>query len=300
MSLKAEESIVLSSFKLKLADIANVELAKLHALSIGIGWPHRAEDWQMLRDMGRGIVALDEIGRALGTAMWFPYGPDFATIGMVITSPRLQAYGAGRWMMEHVLAQAGPRDLGLNATRAARRLYLSMGFTATKTVYQCQGEAVALEAAPPPAGATLRNVVPADLAELVALDRSAYDVDRSALLALLLEDSKGVALLHRKRIRAFALCRRFGRGHVIGPVVAETDEDAIAVTRPHVLDHAGRFLRLDTRQQAGAFPDFLARSGLRIFDTVTSMWLGRPSTVGEGKPGGKRPLIYALASQTLG
>ncbi|NGO50820.1 GNAT family N-acetyltransferase [Allomesorhizobium camelthorni] len=299
MSLKAEESIVLSSFKLKIADISDVELAKLHALSITVGWPHRAEDWEMLRDLGHGIVALDEIGRALGTAMWFPYGPDFATIGMVITSPRLQAYGAGRWMMEHVLAQAGPRDFGLNATRAARRLYLSMGFTATKTVYQCQGEAVAPEPAPP-AGASLRDVGPADLAELAALDRNAYGVDRLELLARLLEVSKGVALMRRGQIRAFALCRRFGRGHVIGPVVAETDEDAIAVIRPHVAGHAGRFLRLDTRQQTGAFPEFLARSGLQIFDTVTSMWLDRPLTVGEGKPGGKHLLTYALASQTLG
>jgi GNAT superfamily N-acetyltransferase len=300
MSLKAEESIVLSSFKLKVADIAEVELAKLHALSIGVGWPHRAEDWEMLRDVGHGIVALDEIGRALGTAMWFPYGPDFATIGMVITSPRLQAYGAGRWMMEHVLAQAGPRDFGLNATRAARRLYLSMGFTTWGTVYQCQGEAVAPEPAPPPAGATLRNVAPADLAELVAVDRDAYGADRSALLARLLEDSTGVALLRRNRIRAFALCRRFGRGHVVGPVVAETDDDAIAVTRPHVANHAGGFLRVDTRQQTGAFPEFLARSGLQIYDTVTSMWLCRPSAAGAGKPAGKHPVTYALASQTLG
>jgi GNAT superfamily N-acetyltransferase len=300
MSLKAEESIVLSSFKLKIADIADVELAKLHALSMGVGWPHRAEDWRMIRDMGHGIVALDEIGRALGTAMWFPHGPDFATIGMVITSPRLQAYGAGRWMMEHVLAQAGPRDFGLNATRAARRLYLSMGFTATKTVYQCQGEAVAPEIGRPPAGATLRDIASGDLAELVALDRSAYGVDRSALLARLLEVSKGVALVRRKRIRAFALCRRFGRGHVVGPVIAETDDDAVAVTRPHVAEHAGRFLRLDTRQQAGAFPEFVARSGLQIFDTVTSMWLGRCLAVGQASGAKNHPIAYALASQTLG
>lgn len=299
MSLKAEESFLLSSFKLNVADVADVELAKLHTLSMGVGWPHRAEDWRTIRDMGHGIVATDEIGRALGTAMWFPYGPDFAAIGMVITSPRLQAYGAGRWMMEHVLAQAGPRAIGLNATRAAYRLYLSMGFTAGRTVYQCQGEAVTPEPGLS-SGVTLREIAPVDLAELVALDRNAYGVDRSRLLARLLEVSKGVALVRRKRIRAFALCRRFGRGHVVGPVIAETDDDAVAVTRPHVAEHAGGFLRLDTRQQAGAFPEFVARSGLRIYDTVTSMWLGRDLAVRQGSGAKKHPVAYALASQTLG
>ncbi len=300
MSLKAEESFLLSSFKLNVADVADVELAKLHTLSMGVGWPHRAEDWRIIRDMGHGIVAMDEIGRALGTAMWFPYGPDFANIGMVITSPRLQAYGAGRWMMEHVLTQAGPRAIGLNATRAAYRLYLSMGFTAGKTVYQCQGEAVAPEPGRPPAGAVLRDISSGDLVELAALDRSAYGVDRSALLARLLEVSNGVALLRRKRIRAFALCRRFGRGHVVGPVIAETDDDAIAVTRPLVAEHAGGFLRLDTRQQTGDFPEFVARSGLRIYDTVTSMWLGRCLATTQGAGAKKHPTAYALASQTLG
>lgn len=298
--MKADESIVLSSFKLKVADVADVELARLHALSTGVGWPHRAEDWKMLREVGHGIVALDEIGRALGTAMWFPYEPEFAQIGMVITSPRLQAYGAGRWMMEHVLKQAGPRTFELNATRAAYRLYLSMGFTAGPTVYQCQGEAIVPEPGRQPAGATLREIASGDLAELVALDRSAYGVDRSALLARLLEASKGVALLRRKRIRAFALCRRFGRGHVVGPVIAETDDDAVAVTRPHVAEHAGGFLRLDTRQQAGAFPEFAARSGLRIYDTVTSMWLGRCLAVTQAAGAKRHPIAYALASQSLG
>jgi hypothetical protein len=91
----ASGSMQLDSFKLELTDIAKVDLRKLHALSMSVGWPHRAEDWQFLVEFGRGIAALDAIGRVLGSAMWFPYGDDFATMGMVITSPRLQANGAG-------------------------------------------------------------------------------------------------------------------------------------------------------------------------------------------------------------
>ncbi|MFE1597356.1 tryptophan-rich sensory protein [Methylobacterium sp. ID0610] len=72
--------------------------------------------------------------------------------------------------------------------------------------------------------------------------------------------SEGV-LLRDGRIAAFALCRPFGRGRVIGPLVAASDADAIAVARPHVAARAGRFLRLDTRRKSGPFADVLMRSG---------------------------------------
>ncbi|TGQ31018.1 MULTISPECIES: GNAT family N-acetyltransferase [unclassified Mesorhizobium] len=298
--MKAAKSIRLSSFELKVGDIAGVELEKLHALSISVGWPHRAEDWQLLLEMGEGIVAQDEIGRVLVTAMWFPFGASFATVGMVITSPRLQAHGAGRWIMNNVLARVGSRNLGLSATRAAHRLYLSLGFSPARVVYQCQGEAAMPASTLLPAGASLRDIGPADLARLVELDRNAYGVDRSALLARLLDVSKGVALLREDRIQAFALCRPFGRGHVVGPVVAGKDDDAIAVTSPHVAEHAGQFLRLDTRQETGPFPAFVARSGLPVYDTVTSMWLGQPWAVTGEQDAGKLPVTYALASQAFG
>ncbi|WP_047453067.1 GNAT family N-acetyltransferase [Rhizobium rhizogenes] len=294
-------SIQLDSFELTIGEINDADLDALHALSLSVGWPHRAEDWQIVRDMGRGIVAHDAIGRVLGSAMWFDFAPDFATFGMVITSPRLQALGTGRWMMEHVIARTGSRALGLSATRSAKRLYDSLGFQTERIVYQCNGEAVSPPVAPLPPGTLLRSVDETDLAEIAALDLAAYGADRTPILARLLSVSKGVALVRSGRIIAFSLCRRFGRGHVIGPVVASSDEEAIAVTRPHIADHAGSFLRIDTRQQSGTFPRFIMQSGLSIYDTVTSMSLRRSWLRGDGgPPRDGLPLTYGLASQALG
>jgi GNAT superfamily N-acetyltransferase len=292
------ESRFIDSFETRIADIDSVDIDKLHALSMSVAWPHRREDWQFLRDFGQGIAAIDEIGRILGSAMWFPYGDRFATIGMVITSPRLQMLGAGQWMMNHVLAQTSSRAIGLNAPRSARRLYASLGFVAERTVYQSNGEAVVPPQGLLPPEARLRALASDDLDEIAALDRVAYRADRTHVLARLLEVSKGVALVRGDRIVAFSLCRRFGRGHLIGPLVAANDDDAIAVTRPHVADHAGTFLRLDTRQKSGAFAEFVAQAGLPVYDTVTSMSLGRPWLVEE--TGGETPIIYALVAQALG
>jgi GNAT superfamily N-acetyltransferase len=290
----------LETYDLVLADIDSVDLDKLHALSVGVGWPHRRDDWQALRGAGHGFAALDKIGRIVGSAMWFPYGQDYATVGMVITSPRLQAFGAGRWLMDAVMAVTGSRDLGLNATRAARRLYRNLGFSIERTVYQCQGEVAEEVRDAGPVQGRLREIEPGDLPELSALDRLAFPADRKILLKNLLEMSAATALVRDGRIVAFSLCRPFGRGHVVGPVIAENDADAIAVVAPHVARHAGSFLRIDTRQKEGAFADFLGRCGLPVYDTVTTMSLGRPyAPLESGNPNG-RPMVYGLASQTLG
>src|ERR687898_534966 len=137
-----QRSVRLKSFELVARDIAEVDVNLLHALSISVGWPHRPKDWDFARRAGHGIVAVDGIGRVFGSAMWFPHGDDFATIGLVITSPRTQAQGGGRWLMDQVLERCGNRYLSLNATRASHSLYLSLGFADEATVYMRQGEVV--------------------------------------------------------------------------------------------------------------------------------------------------------------
>lgn len=294
------ESRVVDSFDMRIADLSTTDLDQLHALSISVGWPHRAEDWQLLREIGEGIVAMDEIGRIMGSAMWFPYDVHFATIGMVITSPRLQSNGAGQWLMGHVLDRLEGRDLGLNATRAARRLYQSLNFTREGTVYQCNGEAIAPPELDPPVGSVLRALEPGDLDAIVELDKAAFGADRRILLARLLTCSKGIGLMRGGKIEAFSLCRPFGRGHVIGPVVAAGDEDAIAVVHPHATRHAASFLRLDTREKDGRFSEFLSRCGLPVYDTVTTMSLGRRWLAVRQGDAPREPRTYALASHTLG
>lgn len=300
MGGQAAESKVIDSFELRIEDVNSVDIEQLHALSISVGWPLRAEDLKFLRAFGRGYVALDEIGRVAGSAMWFPHGEDFATVGMVITSPRLQANGTGQWLMQHVLADCEGRALRLNSTRAARRLYDLLGFQPVKTVYQCQGVVhLPAETATAPEGATVRPLDATDLSAVVELDARAFGVARDVLIGKLFPQSVGYGLFRDGALTAFALCRPFGRGHVVGPVVATDDAEAIAVVHPHVLHHAGSFLRLDTHREGGAFAGFLARVGMPVFDTVLTM-----SLAGEGveakAAATEGTVTYGLVSQALG
>jgi len=293
----------IDTFELTLRDIKEVDPKLLHALSVSVGWPHRDSDWQMLLKLGQGLAAVDEIGRVVGTVMWLRYGADFAMICMLITLPRLQEQGAGRWLMEKAQELNMRAGFGLNATREAKRLYRSLGYSYEQKILRCQGEAT-LDALAPgtakPSSKVEGLVRPADVSDhdsLLRLDHAATGHDRSLAYRALLPVSRGQVLVRNDEIVAFALCRPFGRGHVIGPVVAANEDDAIAVSYPHVEAHAGSFLRADTPASDTVFTNFLVGSGMQIHDSVTSMGLGRAPFSPRSSAGPRR---IALASQAIG
>ncbi len=267
---------MLDSYELRAVPMAPTDIPQLHELSVSVIWPHRPEDWELAIRHGIGLVARDEIERVVGSGMWYPLGDTHAAVGMVITSPRMQEHGTGRWMMNLLMEQTGERGLVLNATRAAYRLYLSLGFMPLSPVFQHNGEVtVAAEPIAVP-GATLRAKEPEDRAGILALDEEAFGLTRLSVLTEVIDVSQGMVLERGGVIRGFALCRRFGRGHVIGPVVAETEAEVMALIAPIIAEHHGNFLRMDTREPDGALRRFLVAHGITHFDTVTRMGLGRP------------------------
>ena len=168
----------------RLENIASIDVNMLHALFFGVSWPHRPEDWDMLRHVGQGFAATDGIGRVFGTAMWFSHGR-FATIGMVITSHRLQAQGNGRWLIDQFSTVAG---IVISASTQHVRpitFMISLGFTPEATVYQCQGAVASRLPALRPMNGKVRTISRADFDAVAALDARAFGADRTRLLHIL-------------------------------------------------------------------------------------------------------------------
>lgn len=266
----------------------------LHELTVSVFWPHRPGDLDLLIAHGRGCIALDEIGRPLGSAMHFPMGEDFATLGMMVTPPRLQALGGGRWLLRRIMADCAGRDLRLNATRAGYRLYESAGFVPVGTVHQHQGTVLTVPPVDTPPGIDLTPVAASDRAAIAALDARAFGADRGAVLAALLDASTGFVASRNGQPCGFSLIRAFGKGRVIGPVVAETEAMAIALIAPLLRAAQGSFVRLDAPMPDAAFTGYLAAAGLAPVDTVTEMRIGPHRRSAQGA------VIFALAAHSLG
>jgi predicted N-acetyltransferase YhbS len=268
------------------------DLPAAAALTRAVQWPHRVEDWQFVHRLGRGFVA-SAGDTVVGAVLWWPFGEDAGSLGMLIVDPDRQRAGIGRRLTEVVIADAGERALSLHATADGLPLYERLGFRRTGEIRQHQGAAFTAPVVPLPAGCRIRPLGRADAEAVIALDAAATGLARGVVLTGLLAVSDGVILDRDGEIGGFALLRRFGRGYVIGPVVAPDHDGARALITHWVGSHAGMFLRIDVPTETGLSP-WLDELGLGAVSTAPAMTRGTPPRRGT------QPRTFALISQALG
>ncbi|MEO9339755.1 GNAT family N-acetyltransferase [Mesorhizobium sp. SB112] len=260
------------------------------SLSRQAGWPHRREDWEMVLSVSQGIVALDE-GRVVATIMMTPYGADFATINMVIVDAAMRGRGLGRKIMERAILEAGARICLLVATQEGLPLYEKLGFVATGEIAQHQGEAVKVDL---PGNVSWAEA--GDFDRLAAMDRAAIGMDRSVLMQKLSAFAKFAVIREKGEVEAFAAIREFGRGLVVGPVVARNADEAKALIDFMLAHNQGKFVRVDT-EISSALGGWLVERGLVHVGGGIAMRRA-PSSQEITKTAPWR--TYALVNQALG
>lgn len=254
------------------------DIAAGHALSRAAGWPHRAEDWQWMFDAGSGFVATDN-GKVIGTALYWKYGADRSTLGLVMVSPDEQGRGIGRRLMELVLEALGGRVTFLHATPAGKPLYEKLGFKACGTIEQHHGTVGSVPAVTPAAGEQLRSLMANDVPRVVELASRASGLNRGEIIPALLDVAQGVVLERGGELMGFSMFRRFGRGYAIGPVVAADSPDnwrAKSLIAPWLEQSAGEFVRIDVPGDAG-LTDWLSGLGMTRVDAVVKMVRNAPA-----------------------
>lgn len=278
---------------LRLRAMTEGDLEAAHGLSAAVGWPHRLEDWAFSLALGEGFV-IEEEGRVLGTAMRWQMGAA-TTIGLVIIAPEQQGRGLGRKLMEAVLSGLSTPTVLLNATAAGRPLYEKLGFTADGTrIAQHQGVPFQVGLIAPAPGDRLRPLGASDKAALAALDAQASGLARETMIAALLDGvAEGVVLDREGEAVGCALIRRFGRGHVIGPVIAPDIEAAKVLIGYWLGSRDGQFIRVDIPEESELGP-WLEGFGLMGVGPVACMTRG-PALIPPG-PAQR----FGLVTQALG
>ena len=257
------------------------------ALSRAAQWPHRAEDWALFLSLSRGAVVLDG-PEVVATALATPFGR-VACANMIIVDAARRGAGLGRRVMEAAMAQVDAPQWRLIATADGLPLYRKLGFEVCGEIVQHQGIVTAAStgmALPDRAG-------PGDMAALAALDAAATGMDRTALLAALLRVGAVHVLRQGGVITAFAALRAFGRGEVLGPVIARDVDEAQALMAPLIAACSGRFLRVDTPVTSGLAP-WLAAQGMAHAGGGVQMRRGGSAAVSGPHE------VFALAAQAMG
>lgn len=270
-------------------DMRASDVPQLHQLSVSIGWPHRASDWQLALHAGTGLVAQDEIGRLHGSVMRFGMPKAISSLGMAITAPRLQDRRVFDALIRGALDRSGGDTVFLNACKHDLDAFCANGAHWTSHVHKYEGVAVAAK------GAIHRTrlAVPEDYSQIIALESEIYGADRAGVLLPLLDVSKTRVICRRGRIEGFAFARPFGRGHAIGPIVANSEHDAISLAAAFMSELEGGVVRVDTRCKAPQFVGFLKACGLTLRENVITMAIGPHAS-----PSAER--AYALSGHSHG
>lgn len=193
--------------------------------------------------------------------------------------------------MEAALDRLGGRAVQLHATPDGQKLYRRLGFEATGAIRQHQGVVGRVAVTPPPAGMRLRPGAATDIAAIAALDEAATGMARGRVLAALLLAGDVVVLERDGVVQGFAVLRPFGRGKVVGPVVAPDPMAAWALVTHMLARRAGAFVRIDITDFA--LSPLLEAQGLACVDEALRMVRG-------GLPEAAAVRSYALVNQALG
>ncbi|MFY8196491.1 MAG: GNAT family N-acetyltransferase, partial [Novosphingobium sp.] len=242
--------------------------------------------------IGGGLVA-EADGKTCGTIMFWRFGQSFAMFGVIIVAVAQQGKGLGRQMAEAMLARFEGVTVLVNATDKGMPLYSKLGFVPLGKVLQHQGTAPVQPLVELRSGERVRPMGVADAGALEALYSSATGMDRKALLDALLADGSAVVLCREHVQMGFAVIRRFGRGWLIGPVIAPDAMGAKALIAHWLGTQTGSFCRVDVPEATGLGP-WLEEVGLPEVGRVTRMVYGPAPIPGEDVA------IYGLAAQALG
>ena len=273
-----------------LVPFANEHLEGALQLSQEMSWPYRLEDWAIALELGQGFVLRNGAGTVIATAGWWAYGEDHASAGMIIVSKAAQGRGHGARLMDALLAAAHRRTITLNSTAEGLALYERRGFVRIGVIQQHQGVPDARRQTPP--NRLVRAMAPSDVEAVARLDRQATGWARRQMLDRLLQVGDGQVLVRDGEPRGYAVSRLFGRGHVIGPVVAESAADARSLIEAALARLGPVFVRVDT-SATSQLGDWLESIGLRQVSDATTMVKGtRIPTAGPAR-------MFALANQSF-
>jgi len=273
-----------------LVPFARAHLEGALKLSQEMSWPYRLEDWDIALQLGKGFV-LERAGTVIGTAAWWPYGETHASAGMIIVAKAAQGRGYGAQLMDALLTSARSRTISLNSTAEGITLYRRRGFVPTGIIHQHQG--IPRQSHETPRSGLLRPMAASEFEAIARLDRTATGLERRQLLNGLFDSGDGYVLLRDGILCGYAISRLFGRGYVIGPVVAESPTDARALIEFAIARLGPVFVRIDT-PASSQLGEWLESIDLQQVSDATTMVLGTPA------PWTGPARMFGLANQSFG
>jgi GNAT superfamily N-acetyltransferase len=246
-------------------------------LSTEAQWNQNEADWHFFLTAGEVFGVRDRDGLLIASAALLPYASGNAWISMVLVTENWRRRGLATKLVDACLAAAAMQGLTtwLDATPAGATVYGPLGFAPTLQLRRLRlGKPISTKAEAPP------SLSRCDLGEFVARDGNAMGFDRAALLGEL-SGRSGSRLWSEGG--AVALVRDGRKARHIGPVLAESPDQALALVGEIVRSDTATFL-IDAVFEQKEFLKGLTSRGWTIERPFQRMRFGRASKQAAGLP----------------
>jgi ribosomal protein S18 acetylase RimI-like enzyme len=257
------------------------------------GWNQTEKDWYRLLALEpNGCFAAVRDGHLVGTTTTTTYGTDLGWIGMVLVDPQQRHQGIATRLMNVAMNYLKDKvaTVKLDATAEGKPLYEKLGFRVESVLERWIGSSHARNE-------QSRNVLDHNaIRELLALDRLAFDADRSTLLETLIDDAYVPPVLLRaadRTLSGYALARSGTRADYVGPVVAKGPQHVESLLDLTLSGMPGRRVYIDCNTECDAGTSVLSDRGF-----IKERDLIRMSTGAQAVK--TRPFVFAIAGPEVG
>ena len=254
------------------------------------GWNQTEDDWRrLLRLEPNGCFCALKDGAVVGTTTTTTYGDELAWVGMVLVDPQHRRQGIAAKLMSVALDYLRPRvgTVKLDATALGQPVYERFGFQVESLVERWSGAGNSR-------GREDKNTD--SLREILALDRVAFNADRSKLIEALISGSVVPPVLVREAdgaLSGYALPRHGTRANYVGPVVAKDPEQAETLLDEVLSQLGDTRVYIDLNRECSAPTSLLSDRGFVKERDLIRMTSGRRGAK-------TSPLVVAIAGPEIG
>lgn len=215
----------------------------------------------------------------------------FAFLGLYIAHPASRGRGIGYGLWQHALKHAGTRVVGLDGVPDQQANYAASGFALFSATTRFTGAVAAVESE------GIRLAAPEDVAVLIDMEAAASGVRKPTYLQAWFtpaESRQTWVAQGEGGLAGYCTARRCREGLKIGPLLAESEEDAQALIA-HVAAQMSGPVTLDVPDTSGPLKTMCETLGLAPGFATARMYRGTPVPVGAAQGG-----YFAVSTLELG
>jgi predicted N-acetyltransferase YhbS len=261
------------------------------------GWNQTELDWLLFLRHNPElclVACLKDV--VIGTVTAINYNNEVAWVGMMLVSRDFRNQGVGKLLLKTVIdLLAGCQSIKLDATPTGKPVYRKMGFVEELDLHRMTIQKLPL-IDDGLLSSEIRSIENSDIPEIARLDQLAFGSNRTWLFQRVFKNLPGQSWMsvHDGRISGFLLGRVGTRFNHIGPLVADSMDNAKALLAQVSKDLSGKPVVMDIPE---AKPDWLAwvsELGFSQQRSLSRMYLNK------NLPSKKGDSLFAIMGPELG